>query len=73
MPDGTFIIVDCDDECEATDDHEQSQVSFINYYELHLVYWILLQDAVQTLIEAVQELIQTHEATERSGSQTDKT
>ena len=29
MPDGTFIIVDCDDECEATDDHDQSQVSFI--------------------------------------------
>ena len=38
MPDGTFIIVDCDDECEATDDHEQSQVSFINYYELHFDY-----------------------------------
>ena len=28
MPDGTFIIVDCDSECEATDDHDQSQVSF---------------------------------------------
>ena len=29
MPDGTFIIVDCDEECEATDDQDQSQVSFI--------------------------------------------
>ena len=27
MPDGTFIIVDCDEECEAADDHDQSQVS----------------------------------------------
>ena len=37
MPDGTFIIVDCDNECEAGDDHEQSQVSLIIYYEFYLV------------------------------------
>jgi len=54
MPDGTFIIVDCEEECDGPDDHDQSQ------------------DAVQTLIDAVQELIQTHEATEKPGSQAEE-
>ena len=44
--------------------------SVLNIRTQYLRSNIVLQDAVQTLIEAVQELIQTHEATERSGSQT---
>ena len=26
MPDGTFIVVDCDEECDTEEDHDQSQV-----------------------------------------------
>jgi len=53
MEDGTFVIVNCDEDSESLIEAEdQSQEGS--------------QDAVQTLINAVQELIQTHEATEHS-------
>ena len=47
-------------------DRRYIAVIFHFFFNLYINCNLFLQDAVQTLINAVQELIQTHEATEHS-------
>ena len=66
--------MNCDEDTESlieSEDQSQegSQVhsrDFSFFFNLYINCNLFLQDAVQTLINAVQELIQTHEATEHS-------
>ena len=76
VSDGSFMLVNCKEapaihQAKEISTSEESPVIYSNI-SLTIIILSMIQDAVQTLIDAVQELIQTHEAFEEESGSAEK-